>query len=164
MESYTKQREQFIATVSAEGLPLSVILTILAKATTLQKIAELSCSSASADRDRVKCPQSTNPAKECLCSTIIEKGQFHESVPRIDVQEARIKRQLESLMSKREGFKLHFQNDPRGAVVKLAVPSGKYDDMGKEGLCVPARGLHVSFWEREERINQAYYQMQARRA
>ena len=30
-----------------------------------------------------------------------------------------------------------FQGDPRGAVVKLKVPSGKTDDWGQEGLCVP---------------------------
>lgn len=30
-----------------------------------------------------------------------------------------------------------FQGDPRGAVVKLRVPSGKTDDWGRTGVCVP---------------------------
>ena len=30
------------------------------------------------------------------------------------------------------------QGDPRGATVKLQVPSGKTDDWGQEGICVPA--------------------------
>ena len=31
-----------------------------------------------------------------------------------------------------------FSGDPRGAVVKLVVPSGRTDDWGETGLCVPA--------------------------
>lgn len=30
-----------------------------------------------------------------------------------------------------------FQGDPRGATVKLRVPSGKTNDWGREGICVP---------------------------
>lgn len=30
-----------------------------------------------------------------------------------------------------------FNGDPRGAVVKLKVPSGRTDDWGREGVCVP---------------------------
>ena len=30
-----------------------------------------------------------------------------------------------------------FQADPRGATVKLKVPGGRTDDMGREGICVP---------------------------
>lgn len=32
-----------------------------------------------------------------------------------------------------------FQGDPRGACVKLKVPSGKTDDHAREGICVPTR-------------------------
>jgi hypothetical protein len=31
-----------------------------------------------------------------------------------------------------------FSGDPRGCVVKLAVPDGYTNDMGQEGICVPA--------------------------
>jgi len=51
--------------------------------------------------------------------------------------------------TRREGDRFHrwsrhsfvpiFQGDPRGACVKLKVPSGKTDDMGREGMCVPTR-------------------------
>ena len=30
-----------------------------------------------------------------------------------------------------------FQNDPRGCTVKLRVPSGRTNDWGQEGICVP---------------------------
>lgn len=36
-----------------------------------------------------------------------------------------------------EGFGVIFQGDPRGSTVKITVPSGKTDDWGKEGICVP---------------------------
>jgi hypothetical protein len=35
------------------------------------------------------------------------------------------------------GITPDFQGDPRGAVVKLKVPSGRTDDWGKTGICVP---------------------------
>jgi hypothetical protein len=38
------------------------------------------------------------------------------------------------------GIESHFQGDPRGAVVKLRLPSGRANDFGGEGLfCVPTR-------------------------
>lgn len=36
-------------------------------------------------------------------------------------------------------FSALFQGDPRGACVKLLVPSGKTDDHAREGICVPTR-------------------------
>jgi len=35
------------------------------------------------------------------------------------------------------GLKVEFQNDPRGATVKLILPSGYTDDFGGTGFCVP---------------------------
>jgi len=35
------------------------------------------------------------------------------------------------------GFVPVFSGDPRGVTVKVQVPSGKTDDWGKEGICVP---------------------------
>lgn len=36
------------------------------------------------------------------------------------------------------GVRPLFQNDPRGAVLKIRVPSGWSDDFGGEGICVPS--------------------------
>lgn len=46
----------------------------------------------------------------------------------MDVKRARITR-----------FEPVFQGDPRGACVKIRVPSGKTDDYAREGVCVPTR-------------------------
>ena len=47
--------------------------------------------------------------------------------------------------TKHEGYKIEhigvvpiFNGDPRGAVLKLSVPSGRTDDWGQEGICVPS--------------------------
>lgn len=38
------------------------------------------------------------------------------------------------------GFGAVFSGDPRGATVKITLPSGYSDSWGGEGLCVPVRG------------------------
>ena len=54
------------------------------------------------------------------------------SLDRIQQLRTRIKRILKP-------YKItpHFQDDPRGAVVKLQVPSGVTNDWGRMGICVP---------------------------
>lgn len=48
----------------------------------------------------------------------------------------RIKGMVEQLC-KIHGTMPRFSNDPRGAVVKIAVPDGYTNDWGREGICVP---------------------------
>ena len=165
MESYSKQRESFLVALAAEGLPLYVGRTVLAKANTIQRNATLSCSSEAADRDRVPCP-GIKREEDCICDKYLCKcghpasqhagicgyhtinpeivcdcdafNGEHESIPRIDRQTARIERHLTELLAK-YSIKPDFQGDPRGCCVKLIVPSGKTDDWGRTGLCVPTR-------------------------
>ena len=56
MASYQREREEFIARVTREGLALSAAHSLLRQATTINRLAELACSSEAADRDRVMCP------------------------------------------------------------------------------------------------------------
>jgi hypothetical protein len=160
MDSYSKQREAFLVTMASEGLPLYVGRTVLAKANTIQRNATLSCSSEAADRDRVPCPgikreadcicdkflcacghsvnvhaNSGAPCEKCTCTKV---NPQHETIPRIDRQTARLEKYLTELLAK-YNIKPDFQGDPRGCCVKLAVPSGKTDDWGRTGICVPTR-------------------------
>lgn len=171
--TYSQEREEFIASMAKEGLPVSVTRQVLAMANSLQRYAELSCSSEAADRDRVKCPAvRSDKVEDCLCDQFMcscghscmkhaakdygacsecaceRLSAQHESVPRIDVSAMRTQRRIVALLKDRPGFAANFQGDPRGAVVKIAVPSGRYDDMGKVGMCVPSKGLPASFWDR----------------
>ena len=54
--SYQYDRDEFIARMAREGLPLPAIETLLRCATTINRLAEMACSSEAADRDRVPCP------------------------------------------------------------------------------------------------------------
>jgi hypothetical protein len=49
-----------------------------------------------------------------------------------DIVERRVKAWLT-----RTPFVPVFSGDPRGAVLKIKVPSGRTDDWGQEGICVP---------------------------
>lgn len=161
--NYQQERDEFIATMSQAGLPISAIRKVLARANTLQRNAELSCSSEAADRDRVPCPairpgkdadcccdrflcecghsinqhaNSGSPCDDCDCTKLIQK---HESVPRIDRQSHRIGQELKALLEPK-GFTVDSYGDPRGCVLKLKRDNREYG--------VPSKGLPASFWKR----------------
>ena len=94
--SYQHERDQFIARMAQEGLPLAVTERLLRAATTLQRYAELACSSEAADRDRVPCPASLKRGPCCCDGT--SGNSEHGSVPRITVQADRLERRIAALL------------------------------------------------------------------
>jgi len=139
---YTRERDEFIARISTEGLRLDLARKLLAGATTLNRIAELSCSSEAADRDRVPCPGAKSGKDEDCCCDYGAAGDptMHQDVPRIDVQEMRLKRRLRALMP--DGWKIQTQGDPRGYVLKVIPPSYKERNANRpeydlDGIGVP---------------------------
>ena len=132
--SKQSDRDQFIATMTREAptMPLSVVRTLMRHSATLTRLAELACSSEAADRDRVRCTGAKG--RRCLCDQT--NGAEHETVPRIAVQADRLEERVTALCAP-HGIKPVFSGDPRGAVVKLKLPSGKTDDWGGTGVCVP---------------------------
>ena len=143
--SYKHEREEFIAQTAGK-LRLSLIHAVLRRANTLQRNAVLSCSSILADRDRVPCPGVKHP-EHCCCD---QPDHGHEMVPRIDRQDARIRRELDVLLDG-TAYRADYQGDPRGYVLKLV----QREDNREFG--VPSRGLPASFWEAHERRERAYY-------
>ena len=135
-------RDQFIATMTREAptMPLSVVRILMRHSATLTRLAELACSSEAADRDRVPCPasRSRGGVGRCLCDyrTGPNGEEQHETVPRIAVQADRLEDRVTALCAP-HGIKPVFSGDPRGAVVKLKLPSGRTDDWGGTGVCVP---------------------------
>lgn len=138
--SYSKERAQFLKDGQNEGIPWADCLALLRAATSLNRYAELSCSDEASDRDRVACPNVKDKALPCICSYTRETDT-HSDVPRIDVKaqavELRVARLLAAL-SKQTGNKYapEFGGDPRGAVLRLHVPSGRHEGWG--GLAVPS--------------------------
>ena len=149
--SKQRDREEFVSIMVAEGMPLDVCRQVMRLGATLHRLAELECSSEAADRDRVKCPGPgyLRPESDgCLCRDYgsyddmtpdldeLKGASRHGTVPRINVQEASARARVEALCSP-YGIEPDFQGDPRGAVVKLKVPSGRTNDWGRVGVCVP---------------------------
>lgn len=88
--SYTREREQFIVRMVQEGVRYDAACTLLRCATSINRYAELACSSEAADRDRIPCPADpkynrTNDARKfgpCLCD-LYQSGRTyrHPTVP-----------------------------------------------------------------------------------
>ena len=131
--SKQRDRDEFITIAAKEGIPVDVARKLLRYAATLHRLAELECSSEAADRDRVSCPRDI----PCLCQDYGSYNGDHGTVPRIAVHGARTQRRVETLCADLPGIIPVFQEDPRGAVLKLRVPSGRTNDWGHTGICVP---------------------------
>lgn len=160
--SYQKEREEFLVSMQKEGVPLDVARLVLRDASTIQRLAEVACSDEAADRDRVRCPgDRKGDAESCLCrdggyapdqpthcpagtclatEPCVHPATFvHGKVPRYMIRDEQAQVRIAKRLAP---FNVvpDFQGDPRGACVKLKVPSGRTDDWGRVGLCVPTRG------------------------
>lgn len=131
--SRQRDRDEFISIMTQEGVPLEVARALLRAEATLHRIAELQCSSEAADQDRVPCPGGED---SCLCRDYGNYVEGHGTVPRINVQEDKVQRRILRLANE-HGISLHFNGDPRGPAVLVAVPSGRTNDWRKRGICVP---------------------------
>ena len=150
--SYQTERDQFIARMSAEGLPLRVTQALLRAATTLQRYAELACSSKAADRDRVACPATRKSRRPgwtlggpCLCDAYPGDGMPHEQVPRIRVQERQVEERIEAMLgevnrvnkpippaTRIDPWIMDTQGDPRGRVLRVIPPSYAARNAGRD--------------------------------
>lgn len=146
MASYQKDRDEFISIMSQEGVRLEVIQDIMRDAQTIQRCAtELECSSEAAYNDRVLCPVNLRHSEWCLCrdegtfETTADGQEHHGDVPRYAVREQQAKARIVRRLAGYAKVVPVFSGDPRGACVKLKVPSGRTNDWGQEGICVPTK-------------------------
>lgn len=123
-----RDREEFVAIVAQEGLPYDVARVLMREATTLHRLAEASCNGDwPADNGQRK----VEPCKRCeglWVRSVLKKGGL--------CPDCRAEDRVRAILP--EGFAAVFQGDPRGAVFKLKVPSGRTNDGGREGVCVPS--------------------------
>ena len=142
--SKQSDRDDFMAIMATEGVPVDVARQLCRAAASLHRIAELQCSSEAADRDRVPCPGDWQDRDDsCLCMDygsgerdVVSGKVIHASVPRVNVREAQIERRVRAVCVAHRLVPI-FNGDPRGAVLKLQVPSGRTNDWGQTGVCVP---------------------------
>lgn len=147
--SYAKEREDFLLTMQAEGMHPEIARRIIRHANTIQRLAALACSSEAADRDQARCPYKPGDTGRCLCRAqrLIEElcktaTCFQSTCECVDPPHGPNEpccRQCYPYCCHWRRFAPIFDGDPRGACVKLKVPSGRTDDGGRTGICVPTR-------------------------
>ena len=71
---------------------------------------------------------------QTLCEAVCNYMKLDEFEHKVYRLEERISRETQKIGP---GFANRFQHDPRGATVKLTVPSGFTNDWGQEGVVVP---------------------------
>lgn len=152
--SYQRERDEFIAIMAKEGVLEETARRIMRAATTLHRLAEDDCNGVPEchgyPRRHLCYPQGhPKSTRETYCG---ESFVTAENVPAKVLTTGKISRttcpsckatRLEQSLLKyvnERGLSAVFSGDPRGAVVKLAVPSGKTNDWGQVGICVPTRG------------------------
>lgn len=144
--SYQQERDQFVARMAKEGLPLGVTERLLRAATTLNRLAELACSSEAADRDRVMCPAALKKGP-CLCDGTTGQAE-HGTIPRIRLQDWQAEQRV--IKSLPAGWSADFQGDPRGYVLRVIPPSYAERNAGRDRfnldtIGVPSRDSGLRF-------------------
>lgn len=142
---YQRERDEFIAIVTREGLPLYVAETLLREATGFQRRAELACSSEAADRDRVPCPASRafvgldpTARDKAIYDKRIASGKFpclcddyppgshaagkHSTIPRITLQDWHAEQRINRLLL--DEFNRHPHDGPMWRIITAGDPRG----------------------------------------
>lgn len=116
--TYHEEREEFVGIMAREcpKIKLYRVRDIMRIAQRLQRIA----------------------VRECNGHQTFDGKWDEKAAARDERIELRLQSELTRIV-KDCGVKPDFQGDPRGAVVKLQVPSGFYNDWGRGGICVPTR-------------------------
>lgn len=139
MSSYSEERDNFIAAMTREKVPVRVAREIIAATRILHRCAELECSDEWAHKDLVACPASTRARGPCLCEPYRPAGSDgHAKVPRFVRTDARAQRRIETAIEP-YGITASFGGDPRGSICTLKVPSGYTNNWGRDGVYVPVR-------------------------
>lgn len=141
--SKQREREEFIAKITAERVPVDVARKLMRAAATLHRLAEMECNGYGWEDHfkRFACPNAADATAGCDLCGRVEAGAPHYETTQgalyLVRTDAQVRARVERLCAP-YGVKPVFQGDPRGAVLKLVVPSGKTDDWGQTGVCVPS--------------------------
>lgn len=127
--SYQRDRDEFISIATQEGLSLDIALKLLRYATRLQRLAVAQCNgdwpADNGERKVEYCPD---------CESGFVKSSFVKGI----CPDCRAGQLVSELLAPTEAKPI-LGGDPRGAVLKITVPSGRTNDWGRTGIYVPAR-------------------------
>lgn len=147
MSSYQKDRDETIALLSAEGMPVAVIRRLFSLSQTLHRLAVASCNgdypADNGERTVIFCPECQGGYVPSSYKRLPGADKAASKVCPDCYATAQVKALIDALNATRGEdqavFKAIMQGDPRGCVLKTAVPSGRTNDWGREGICIPVR-------------------------
>lgn len=162
MMSYQRERDEFLLIAQQEGLSYDVATKLLRYAQTLHRLAVAQCNgdwpADNGERKVEFCPE----CESGFVRSSFKKSSFKtvDNKPIRICPDCRTQELVQVSLGAMEHVKkdngLHAMNtslkdcdcmkfkplfggDPRGCVLKIQVPSGRTNDWGKEGICVPVR-------------------------
>ena len=127
--SLEAQRMEFVTLMHDEGIPQSVAIAIMRDAATVQRLAVAVCNG------DYPCD---NGERQILHCAVCDTGYVPNSLFGGICPSCRAETRITSALAQ-FGATAAFSGDPRGACVKVVVPSGKTNDWGRTGICVPTR-------------------------
>ncbi len=129
--SYSNYRAEFIKMMLAEGMNQWQAERLLYYSTRLDRLATAMCNG------DYPCDNGQRKTKQC---SKCDMGYAPESLNKYGVcPECRSQYNVEQILGGvGSGFEAIFSGDPRGCVLKIKVPSGRTNDWGREGICVPS--------------------------
>ena len=133
--SYEKQRDEFLERAQAEGMKADTARKLLQVATTLHRLAlaELNGDWPASNGGK----RAVSPCPKCERKWVLSTFKRDRKTGVKVCPDCAAESRARALMPR--GFKAVINGDPRGAVLKIVVPSGKTNDFGQEGIIVPAR-------------------------
>ena len=128
--SRQREREEFLVALAKEGVPMERELgwALLRYARTLHRLAEAQCNGDwPADNGQ-------RPTAAChVCDSLWAPEAIRDQ----KCPDCRTKAAVRQLLDG-TGIEPIFSGDPREAVLKLRLPSGRTNDWGQTGFCVPS--------------------------
>lgn len=127
--SYGFDRDEYMAIMTREGVSVQAARRVLSLTQTIHRLAVAQCNgdwpADNGQRPVTACPQ-------------CDRHWAPNTVTRLGCQDCQAEAKIRQALFG-TGVEPIFGGDPRGAVVKLRVPSGATNDWGREGICVPVR-------------------------
>jgi hypothetical protein len=125
--SKQSERDEFIELMAREGIKHGISALLIRHAKTHSRLQTAACNG------DFPADNGVGETKLCECGCGWHPSSFRKGLcPDCRCEQIITKICLEN------GLKPVFSGDPRGCTVKVVVPSGKTNDWGKEGICVPS--------------------------
>lgn len=139
MTPHAVERDRFLTLMESEGMSRDIARRILRHANTVQRLAAAECNGVWPYSNTSVAQLCKSSCGNMLASRALVRGVCPACRAERLIREWCARATTDKDVRSFREFIPVFSGDPRGACVKLRVPSGKTDDLGRTGICVPTR-------------------------